>query len=141
MRRRLLVSVITLASSVSAAAALSGAAANSAAPTRDAVPAAPKVTLLLTRTGPPNRWEYRLSVRVRAGGTGRQLSGLQVEADGVMHAPGHHMNAGPSRLQDRGAGLYQSRVAFYMPGPWRILVSVTGARVVPSVTRFDVVLK
>jgi hypothetical protein len=58
-----------------------------------------------------------------------------------MDAPGHHMEQGPSRLQDRGAGAYQGRVAFYMPGPWRILVSVRGAKIAHSVTRFEVVLK
>ncbi len=122
---------------LSAAFLLLGALAETASPSA----AKPKVTLALARTGYDYRWEYRVRVRIRPAGPAKARSSRQVVATGSMSAPGHVMSAGPVRLSARGVGLYEAKVAFYMPGEWKIAISISGGAVAPATASFDVVLK
>jgi hypothetical protein len=92
------------------------------------------------RTGPEYRWEYSVVVHVQARGSGDPLANLHVVATGKMNAPGHAMQTQPAQLRPLGNGAYAGTIAFYMPGKWRILVSVSGANLRASLTRFDVFL-
>ena len=131
--------LVLLVASAAVAAAAGSADVSTLAP--EAARPKPRVSLDLTRTGWAYRWEYRISVRVRTRASGRPLAGLRVRARAAMDAPGHHMEAGPARLRDRGGGTYQATVRFYMPGDWRITVVVAGANVNSSTTSFDVTLR
>ena len=93
------------------------------------------------RTGFEYRWEYNFRVRIRDRATGSALSGLRVLATGFMSAPGHTMQTVPVRVRDEGAGAYSAKVAFYMPGNWRVRVSVRGAAVLPALASFRVILQ
>jgi hypothetical protein len=79
-------------------------------------------------------------VRVRARGSGEPLTGLRVLATGKMNVPGHAMQTQPENLRSQGDGAYVGSLAFYMPGRWRVLVSVKGADVVAAVTPFAIFL-
>jgi YtkA-like len=126
-----------------ASMACATAAASACVPSlaHDSAPVEPRVTLELTRAGFEYRWEYRVSAQVHARENRRPLSGLRIVARGTMDAPGHHMTAGPTRLRGRGRGVYDARVAFYMPGEWRITVTVAGRGVASSTMSFDLTLK
>ena len=115
--------------------------AGDAATTADAARARAKVTFELgARTGFEYRWEYTIRVRIKDRTTGSALTGLRVLATGKMSAPGHQMQTVPVRVRDEGAGAYAEKVAFYMPGEWRVRVSVRGASVLPALASFRVVL-
>lgn len=116
-------------------------AGSAAAETASPSAATPKVTLTLVRTGYDYRWEYRVRVRIRPAGPAKVRSTRRVVATALMSAPGHVMSAGPVRLSTRGAGLYEAKVAFYMPGDWKIAIAVSGGTAAAATTRFDVVLK
>jgi YtkA-like len=109
---------------------------------QDAAKTRAKVTFELgARTGYEYRWEFGVAVRVRARATGKPIPNLKVAAAGRMDLPGHHMATGSVPLRYVGGGVYRAKVAFYMPGEWRVLVSVKGAKVVSSVTPFEILLK
>jgi hypothetical protein len=95
---------------------------------------------LRDRTGYEYRWEYNVVAHVQARGSGQPLTDLRVLATGKMNVPGHAMQTQPESLRPRGDGVYVGSLAFYMPGKWRVLVSVKGAGIVPSVTPFPVFL-
>lgn len=117
------------------------APAGGATPTADAGRAHAKVTLELgQRTGFEYRWEYEIRVRIRDRTTGSALTGLRVSALGMMNVPGHEMQTVPVRLRNEGAGLYGAQLAFYMPGQWRVRVSVRGTTVLPALTSFRITL-
>jgi hypothetical protein len=115
--------------------------AGDAATTANAARARAKVTFELgARTGFEYRWEYTFRVRIKDRTTGSALSGLRVLATGKMNVPGHEMQTVPVRVQDEGGGLYAAKIAFYMPGEWRVRVTVRGATVLPALASFRVVL-
>jgi len=115
--------------------------AATAAPAADAGRARAKVSFELgARTGFEYRWEYNVRLRVRDRTTGGALTGLRVFATGLMNAPGHEMRTITVRVRDTGAGTYAGTMAFYMPGEWRIRVSVRGTNVLPALASFPVFL-
>ena len=104
-------------------------------------PVRAKVKLELgERTGYEYQWEFGIMVHVTARTTGRPLARLHVVATGKMSVPGHSMQTPPTALRAAGPGIYVGKLAFYMPGDWRIVVSAKGASVVPSVTTFSIFL-
>lgn len=108
----------------------------------DAARARAKVTLELgQRTAFEYRWEYAIRVRIRDRASGRALPGLRVLATGQMSAPGHELRTLAARVRDEGEGVYGATIAFYMPGSWRIRVSVHGATVLPALASFRVFLQ
>jgi hypothetical protein len=109
---------------------LAGLAAFAAGSARAA--GTPRVSLSLTRTGYAYRWEYQLRVRVRPAASTGSSPNLRVVATGSMSAPGHQMSAGPVRLAKRGAVLYEAKLAFYMPGEWRISIGVSRSGAAPT---------
>jgi len=118
------------------------APAASGRPGADAARARAKVTFELgQRTGYEYRWEYTIRLRIRDRATGDALQGLRVLATGQMNAPGHAMRTLSVRARDQGAGVYSGNVAFYMPGSWRVRVSVRGANVLPALVGFPVLLQ
>src|SRR5215213_744204 len=116
--------------------------AAAAAPAADAGRARAKVNFALgARTGFDYRWEYGVRFRIRDRTTGTALAGLRVFATGLMNAPGHEMRTLTVHVRDTGAGTYAGTMAFYMPGEWRIRVSLRGSDVLPALTSFAVFLK
>jgi len=116
--------------------------AATAAPAADAGRARAKVSFELgARTGFEYRWEYNVRFRISNRTTGTALTGLRVFATGLMNAPGHEMRTVTLRIRDAGAGTYTGTMAFYMPGEWRIRVSVLGANVLPGLASFRVFLQ